>query len=447
MSLKVLYEDNHLLCVVKPVNIPVQADASGDEDFLTQCKAYIKEKYEKPGAVYLGLVHRLDRPVGGVMVFARTSKAADRLAKSMQKGEWHKEYLAVTQGRTPACARLLDYLVKDDATFSARVVKEGAPGAKPARLDYRCLAQGQGLSLLHVDLYTGRHHQIRAQLAHAGFPLWGDQRYNPAAKPGQQIALWAERLTFEHPVSREPVELIAPPPAEYPWDSFGEDAYELPLAVAYEDERLVALCKPQGMETTGDGSLEELAQLRWPDLRACHRLDAGTGGLLLFAKDGETEAELCSAIKERRVHKTYQCVVCGKPPKDRAELHAWLRKDAQAALVSISDSKSPGAKEIVARYSVERGGRCSLLRVELVTGRTHQIRAHLAHIGCPVLGDDKYGDREMNRQYGLRAQALWAMELDFGLEEDSPLSYLNKIHIVCPPMWDSGAILALEGKK
>lgn len=368
MSLKVLYEDNHLLCVVKPVNIPVQADASGDEDFLTQCKAYIKEKYEKPGAVYLGLVHRLDRPVGGVMVFARTSKAADRLAKSMQKGEWHKEYLAVTQGRTPACARLLDYLVKDDATFSARVVKEGAPGAKPARLDYRCLAQGQGLSLLHVDLYTGRHHQIRAQLAHAGFPLWGDQRYNPAAKPGQQIALWAERLTFEHPVSREPVELIAPPPAEYPWDSFGEDAYELPLAVAYEDERLVALCKPQGMETTGDGSLEELAQLRWPDLRACHRLDAGTGGLLLFAKDGETEAELCSAIKERRVHKTYQCVVCGKPPKDRAELHAWLRKDAQAALVSISDSKSPGAKEIVTRYSVERGGRCSLLRVELVTG-------------------------------------------------------------------------------
>ena len=218
-ALRVLYEDNHLLVIVKPPMMPVQADRSGDMDVLSECKHYIKEQYDKPGAVYLGLVHRLDRPVGGVMVFARTSKAAARLQKQMEQGKWEKKYLAVIEGRTRESDILIDSLVKDETTHSSRIAVGNEKG-KEARLSYQTLAHRDGLSLVEIDLDTGRHHQIRVQLASRGLPIWGDARYNAASKPGQPIALWANGLTFEHPVGNRPMHFMELPPCESRWDVF-----------------------------------------------------------------------------------------------------------------------------------------------------------------------------------------------------------------------------------
>lgn len=218
-SIPVLYEDNHLLAVVKPPNLPVQADASGDDDLLSILKRYIGHKYQKPGAVYLGLVHRLDRPVGGAMVFARTSKAAARLSRAFAEHAQDKRYLAVLQGILPEERSLRDFLVKDGRTGMVRAVPEGTPGAKEARLDTRPLAARDGLTLAEVRLYTGRAHQIRVQHANAGLPLWGDARYG-GGKPGQQIALWAASLTLEHPTRHEPMTFTAPPPDDGAWRLF-----------------------------------------------------------------------------------------------------------------------------------------------------------------------------------------------------------------------------------
>ena len=227
----VLYEDNHLLAVCKPPMMPVQADASGDLDLLGACKAYIKEAYQKPGAVFLGLVHRLDRPVGGVMVFARTSKAAARLQKQMQAGQWQKKYLAVVEGLPQDAATLEDHLHKDPQTHSSQVVAAHHPAGKPARLHYQCLGKQGGLALLSIDLYTGRHHQIRVQLSSRGLPIWGDARYNPHSRPGQPIALWAHSLTLLHPTKGETLSLCVPPPVQAPWDVF-------PPAANLEDQGL-----------------------------------------------------------------------------------------------------------------------------------------------------------------------------------------------------------------
>ena len=218
-AIPVLYEDNHLLGVVKPPNLPVQADSSGDDDLLSILKRYIGNKYQKPGAVYLGLVHRLDRPVGGVMVFARTSKAAARLSAAFAAHAQDKRYLAVLQGALEEPRRLEDWLKKDGATGMVRVVPEGEAGGKPARLDTRPLAFREGLTLAEVTLHTGRAHQIRVQHAHAGLPLWGDARYG-GGRPGQQIALWAASLALEHPTRHEPVRLAAPPPDAGAWQLF-----------------------------------------------------------------------------------------------------------------------------------------------------------------------------------------------------------------------------------
>ncbi|NJJ37977.1 RluA family pseudouridine synthase [Paenibacillus apii] len=227
-SFDILFEDNHLLGIVKPVNIPVQEDATGDTDLLTLLKEDVKRRYNKPGNVFMGLVHRLDRPVGGAMIFAKTSKAASRLSESVRSRSFRKGYLTVVHGKLPAASgRLRDILLKNAKTNTVTVVREGTPGGKEAVLDYTVLGFAEGLSLVKVDLLTGRSHQIRVQLAHAGCPLYGDQKYGAAVnKPGQQIALWSSLVGFPHPVTKQEVELISLPPRQYPWDLWPEKLQE-----------------------------------------------------------------------------------------------------------------------------------------------------------------------------------------------------------------------------
>ena len=217
----ILYEDNHLLDVEKPANLPVQADSSGDDDLLSILKRYIGNKYQKPGNVYMGLVHRLDRPVGGVMVFARTSKAAARLSAAFASHEQERRYWAVVQGRMDNVRILEDYLVKNGATGMVRVVSPDTPGAKCAKLKTVPLAFRNHLTLTEVELYTGRAHQIRVQHAHAGFPLWGDARYG-GGKAGQQIALWAVALAFDHPTRGEKMQFTSAPPLMGAWREFAD---------------------------------------------------------------------------------------------------------------------------------------------------------------------------------------------------------------------------------
>ena len=215
--INVIYEDNHLLVVEKPVNIPVQGDSSNDEDLLTMLKQYLKEKYDKPGEVYLGLVHRLDRPVGGIMVFARTSKAASRLSKIIAERTFSKTYLAVVEGHDIRKSdTLIDYLIKDSKTNTVSVTDE-AHGRK-AVLDYELLNSKDDLNLVKVNLHTGRSHQIRVQFASRNMPLWGDQRYNPKVVKHQQIALWSYEISFPHPTTKEVLTFRCEPPRKYPWN-------------------------------------------------------------------------------------------------------------------------------------------------------------------------------------------------------------------------------------
>lgn len=206
--------------VEKPVNIPVQSDKSKDDDLLTILKKDLKIRYEKPGNVYLGLVHRLDRPVGGVMVFAKTSKAASRLSDVIRKQQLERRYLAVVRG-IPANGqdRLEHYLVKDKRRNMVRAVSSDNQQAKKAILDYKVIGSKNKLSLLAIRLHTGRSHQIRVQLSTIGFPLYGDQRYGlKVNKPGQQIALWAHTLSFPHPTKKDIITINSLPPDEYPWN-------------------------------------------------------------------------------------------------------------------------------------------------------------------------------------------------------------------------------------
>lgn len=204
-KLNVIYEDNHIIVVEKPVNIPSQGDKTGDIDMLTLVKRYIKEKYNKLGEVYLGLVHRLDRPVGGVMVFAKTSKAAARLSEQVRNKDFKKKYLVIVDGKFEKNKGTLeDYLLKNEKTNTSKVVKEGTKNAKLAMLDYEVLKYNEeiNLSVVKVNLHTGRHHQIRVQMANAGHSICGDQKYGTRGR-GKQICLWAYELTILHPITKE----------------------------------------------------------------------------------------------------------------------------------------------------------------------------------------------------------------------------------------------------
>ena len=217
-EIRVLYLDNHLLAVEKPPNMPTQADDSRDLDLLTASKRYIAEEFKKPGDAYLGLVHRLDRPAGGAMVFARTSKAAARLTAAFQGHDLEKVYLAIVRGEISQPGALRDYLVKG-ADGMVRVASPCDPGAKEARLAYKPAAWAEGLTLVEVSLETGRSHQIRVQFSNAGFPLWGDNRYGGGA-PGQQLALWSHRLTIPHPTRPERLTFVSDPPRSGAWALF-----------------------------------------------------------------------------------------------------------------------------------------------------------------------------------------------------------------------------------
>lgn len=212
-QLKVIYEDNHIIVVEKPVNIPSQGDKTGDIDMLTLIKQYIKEKYQKPGNVYLGLVHRLDRPVGGVMVFAKTSKAAARLSNQVREKDFQKTYLVVVNGKMEKdSGNLQDYLLKNEKSNISKVVKEGTKNSKLASLDYEVLKYDEeiNLSVLKIYLHTGRHHQIRVQLSSRNHSIYGDQKYGGRGH-GKQIALWAYKLKLYHPITNELMEFHSIP--------------------------------------------------------------------------------------------------------------------------------------------------------------------------------------------------------------------------------------------
>lgn len=201
-KLNILYEDNQIIVVEKKPNILSQSDITGDLDLLTMVKSYVKEKYNKPGNVYIGLVHRLDRPVGGVMVFARTSKAAKRLNEQIKKHEFNKTYVTVLDGiLKKEKDELVNYLYKDSKTGKSKVVDKDFAGGKLSKLNYEVMGYYDDKTIVKINLITGRHHQIRLQFKHLGYPLYGDQLYGK--KNNKQIRLYAYKLEFNHPVSKE----------------------------------------------------------------------------------------------------------------------------------------------------------------------------------------------------------------------------------------------------
>lgn len=226
MKLDVIYSDNHLLTANKEAGLLAQADKTGDIDLLTLGKDFLKQKYNKPGNVYLGLVHRLDRPVSGIMIFARTSKAAGRLSAQFRAGTPRKQYFALVEGDCCGRGSCVDYLVKEEQ--NVRIVPASHPKALYAELEWKSLAQKDNLSLLEVTLKTGRPHQIRVQLAHMGFPVLGDLRYGADKEfDGQNIALHCYLLGLEHPVKKTGLQWTAKPPSS--WEGRFEDSIDSAL--------------------------------------------------------------------------------------------------------------------------------------------------------------------------------------------------------------------------
>lgn len=226
-KLNVLYDDNQIVVVIKPQNVPSQADESGDLDLLSQVKAFVKEKYNKKGEAFVGLVHRLDRPTGGIMVFARNSKSAKRLSEQFATHDVEKTYFAVTES-VPKIKKqhLVNYLKKDEKENIVKVVPMGENGAKKAELVYNVLEENDGNALLEVKILTGRSHQIRVQLKTLGFPLVGDVKYGKNKGRTQNLGLWAGKLCFVHPTTKEKMVFMAcPDMSKLPWKNFHIEKY------------------------------------------------------------------------------------------------------------------------------------------------------------------------------------------------------------------------------
>jgi 23S rRNA pseudouridine1911/1915/1917 synthase len=216
---RILYEDNHLLAVEKPPGLPTMGTEPGTETLLDRAKAYIADKYQKPGNVYLGIVSRLDAPVTGLVLIARTSKAAARLTEAFSSRNVEKTYLAIVEGEPPEESDTIQhFLRKDERHRKVHVTSGGAEGAQLAVLSYKLLGSSAGLSLVEVKLHTGRKHQIRVQLAKIGCPVLGDQKYGAQRKFPAGIALHSWRLAIEHPVQHTPLALECAPPAS--WQAF-----------------------------------------------------------------------------------------------------------------------------------------------------------------------------------------------------------------------------------
>lgn len=222
-SAQILYEDNHLLVLNKRSGQITQSDKTGDICMADEIRDFIRVRDNKPGNVFCGVVHRLDRPVSGVVIFAKTSKATTRLNNMIRTREVQKTYWALTKGVPPAPqGHLENWLLRNEKQNKSFVVAEGTPMAKFASLDYRLLATSEGgYSLIEVDLHTGRHHQIRCQLAHIGCVIKGDLKYGaPRSNPDGSISLHARRISLIHPVRKEPLEIVAPLPDDALWQSF-----------------------------------------------------------------------------------------------------------------------------------------------------------------------------------------------------------------------------------
>jgi 23S rRNA pseudouridine1911/1915/1917 synthase len=223
LPLAVLYEDNHLLAVNKSANLPTMGAASDQPSLITVAKEYLKTRYDKPGNVYLGVVSRLDSVVTGVVLFARTSKAAARLTEQFRSREVEKTYWAIVEGApSRASDQCVDWIAKNEAAHKMQVVSEHAHGAQEASLTYRVLGEADAGAILEVKLETGRKHQIRVQLAQRGWPILGDRKYGGRASFTPGIALHARRLELTHPVRKTPLSLTAPLPGS--WRAIGMPA-------------------------------------------------------------------------------------------------------------------------------------------------------------------------------------------------------------------------------
>ena len=218
----VVYEDNHIIVVNKTASEIVQADKTGDTPLSETVKQYLKEKYQKPGNVFLGVTHRLDRPVSGLVIFAKTSKALTRLNEMFRAGEGKKTYWAVVKNAPKESeGELVHFLVRNEKQNKSYAYDKEVPNSKKAVLDYRLIGRSENYYLLEVDLKTGRHHQIRCQLAKMGCPIKGDLKYgSPRSNPDGSICLHARRVRFVHPVSKELIELKAPLPEGNLWKGF-----------------------------------------------------------------------------------------------------------------------------------------------------------------------------------------------------------------------------------
>lgn len=222
--MEVVYEDNHIIIVNKACGEIVQEDRTGDVPLVETLKQWIKEKYNKPGNVFCGVTHRIDRPTCGLVVFARTSKGLSRMNDLFRKGEVHKTYWAIVKNRPPKDEdTLTNYLVSVEKNNKTYVTSANTKGAQKAVMKYRVIAQSKNYFLLEIDLLTGRKHQIRAQLAHLGCPIKGDLKYGaPRSNPDGGISLQSHRIQFIHPVSKQEIDITAPLPHETLWQELNQ---------------------------------------------------------------------------------------------------------------------------------------------------------------------------------------------------------------------------------